>query len=172
MARGAPKTQKPQSRFDPPDLNLLTDFSQDEVAEIREAFDVFDKSGKGLIDLNEMLDYMEGLKVHNKYITIFTLIDKLASQFPNGISFKEFMEHIQFMLGDTKTGPGLTRFFELLDVEDKKVLDKPRLRELSREIGENISDKDLDELIDYYFECPNGKVDMDKFYRMMIKDVF
>ena len=172
MARNAIKAQKSQSRFDPPDYTLLSDFSREEVDEIKEAFSVFDRNGKGIIDLNEMLDYMEGLKVHNKFITVFSLIDKLSAQFPNGISFKEFIEHIQFMLGDTKTGPGLTRFFDLLDVEDKKALDKPRLKELSREIGENISDEDLDELIEYYFECPNGKVDVDKFYRMMIKEVF
>ena len=56
-----------------------------------------------MIDLGEMLDYLEALKVNEKYVTVYHLIEALFDKFPDGISFKEFMEHAQFLLGDIHT---------------------------------------------------------------------
>lgn len=130
------------------------------------------KNENGVADLEQMLDFLEELQVDKRYPTIFTLVEKLSSNFPKGANFKEFVEHMQFELGETKTGPGLTRLFELLDNQGKKYLDKDRLVSLAREIGENITPEDIEDLIAGDFECENGKVDVDSFYHMMIRDVF
>ncbi|CAG9313542.1 unnamed protein product [Blepharisma stoltei] len=163
----APKTPKNE-----PDLSKCPDFSAQDVAEIKEAFDIFDHTGKGTINLFDMIGYLESLKVNEKYPTVYTLIERLQNQFPKGISFKEFVEYIQYSLGDGETGEGLTRMFELLDVEDKKYLDKARFHSIAREIGEHIPDEELEEIITDYYECPNGKVDVDAFYKFMIKSTF
>lgn len=169
MARRPPA---PKSNPKEPDMTKLPDFSQQDVADIKEGFDIFDKQGKGTINLVEMLNYLESLKVHEKYRTIYTLIERLLEKFPKGISFKEFMEYVQFMMGEVESGDGLTRMFEMLDVDGKQYLDKARFAQLAREVGENIADEELEEIITEYYECPNGKVDVDSFYSFMIKSTF
>ena len=139
---------------------------------MKEAFDIFDKKGNGIIEIQEMIDALAVLKVDEKYRSIFNLFIKLKNEFPKGISFKEFMEHLQFLLGNIENGPGLTRFFEMLDVEDKKYLDKDRLSEVALEVGEHLTEEEINELIEYDFDCANGKVDVDSFYLMMIKSAF
>ena len=154
-----------------PDPKKIPDFRPDDLAEIKEFFDIFDP-GNGVIDLQEMLDYLRDLRVHEKYKTVFFLLKKVQKDHPRGASFKQFVEYMQHHLGDTKTGPGLTRLFELIDTEGKKYIDKDRLRELAKEIGDSVTEDDLDDLIENFFESEDGKVNVDQFYHMMIQDIF
>ena len=155
-----------------PDPDKIPDFKEKDVKEMKEAFDIFDKKANGIIEVREMIDALSVLKVDEKYRSIFHMFEKLETEFPNGITFKEFMEHLQFLLGNINNGPGLTRFFEMLDVEDKKYLDKDRLGEIALEVGEHLTEDEIVELIEYDFDCQNGKVDVDSFYLMMIKSAF
>jgi Ca2+-binding EF-hand superfamily protein len=155
-----------------PDPEKIPDFKEKDLQEMKEAFDIFDKKGNGIIDITQMIDALAVLKVDEKYRSIFNLFKRLAEEFPKGATFKEFMEHLQFMIGNTETGPGLTRFFEMLDVENKKHLDKARLGEIALEVGEHLTEQEIEELIEYDFDCANGQVDVDSFYLMMIKSAF
>ena len=155
-----------------PDPAKIPDFKEKDLKEMKEAFDIFDKKGNGIVNLSEMIEALAVLKVDEKYRSIFNMFKNLENEFPKGVTFKEFMEHLQFLLGNIENGPGLTRFFEMLDVENKKVLDKQRLSEIAMEVGEHLTETEIEELIEYDFDCANGKVDVDSFYLMMIKSAF
>lgn len=155
-----------------PDPAKIPDFKEKDLKEMKEAFDIFDKKGNSIIDLSEMIEALAVLKVDEKYRSIFNLFKNLEAEFPKGVTFKEFMEHLQFLLGNIEDGAGLTRFFEMLDVEKKKYLDKDRLSEIALEVGEHLTEAEIEELIEYDFDCANGKVDVDSFYSMMIKSAF
>ena len=154
------------------DPTVLPDFSAEEIEEVKQAFSIFDKTGKGIINLKDMISYLQGLRVHEKYFTIFSMIQRLDKEFPKGISIKEFLEHIQYMFGDIETGGGLTRLFNLINTSGTPFLNIERFEQLAKEIGENISREDLVDLIENYYECPLDKVDVDSFYRMMCKRTF
>lgn len=169
MAKKGGAAKKPSNEIDPA---KLPDFSAEEIEEVKEAFAIFDKSGKGIINLQDMLTYLQGLRVHEKYFTIYSMIQRLAREFPKGISVKEFLEHVQWMFGDIETGGGLTRLFELLNTSGTPYLNIQRFEQLAKEIGENVTRDDLVDLIENYYECPLEKVDVDSFYRMMCKRTF
>lgn len=169
MAKKGGAAKKPSNEIDPA---KLPDFSAEEIEEVKEAFAIFDKTGKGIIDLQDMLTYLQGLRVHEKYFTIYSMIQRLAREFPKGISVKEFLEHVQWMFGDIETGGGLTRLFELLNTTGTPYLNLQRFEQLAKEIGENVTHDDLVDLIESYYECPLDKVDVDSFYRMMSKRTF
>jgi len=155
-----------------PDPAKIPDFKEKDLKEMKEAFDIFDKKGNGIVNLSEMVEALAVLKVDEKYRSIFNMFKNLELEFPKGVTFKEFMEHLQFLLGNIEDGAGLTRFFEMLDVENKKSLDKTRLSEIALEVGEHLTETEIEELIEYDFDCANGKVDVDSFYAMMIKSAF
>ena len=151
-----------------PDMNKLKNFSEDEVNIAKEGFDVFDY-GKQIISLDEMLEFLEGINIHEKYPTVFSIITKIAEVNPKGINFKAFMEAFQAALGNVDTKPGLQRLFDTLDIEENQYLDASRLSLLARETGETISRDDIDYLIEEGYNCPNGKVDSDAFIKMVLK---
>lgn len=62
---------------DKPDMRKVPDFTEQDIKELKEAFDVFDKKGNGIIDVNDLLDFMESLRINTKFPTTFTLVDRL-----------------------------------------------------------------------------------------------
>ena len=137
------------------DYSMLKDFTKKEVDEIREAFDLFDKQGKGVVNIKQMIKYLEDLKVDESYPTVFKLMLRLDEEFPRGASFKEFMEHAQFFFGDIESGPGLTRLFELIDYDQNDKLSIDNFERVAREIGENITREEIIEIVEDFYECPN-----------------
>mmetsp|Transcript_18993 Transcript_18993/g.8843 ORF Transcript_18993/g.8843 Transcript_18993/m.8843 type:complete len:83 (-) Transcript_18993:88-336(-) len=77
------------------------------------------------------------------------------------VNFVDFMEALQYKLGDNKTSTGLTRLFELLDYDNNGILDKTNLMRVAKEIGEHVTEEDIEELISDYYESPNGKINAD-----------
>ena len=55
-------------------MSKLPDFSEEEVAEIKEAFDLFDKKGNGFIEMSDTKNYLKRLAMDEKYTTIFGMI--------------------------------------------------------------------------------------------------
>lgn len=155
-----------------PDPKKVPDFTEEDLAEIKDFFDIFDEDGSGIVDLGEMLEYLEDLRVDKNYGSIFYMLKKVYGEFPKGATYKEFIEYAQFYLGDGSTGPGLTRLFNLFDLDKKGYLDRTRLKAVAREIGELLEEEDLDDLLENFFETTDDKVTADQFYRMMITGIF
>ena len=170
VIRGPSRSVQPKEEV--LDYAMLADFTKKEVGEIREAFDLFDKQGKGIVNIKQMIKYLEDLKVDESYPTVFKLMLRLDEEFPRGASFKEFMEHAQFFFGDIETGPGLTRLFELIDYGKNDYVSIQDFERVAREIGENISRDEIIEIVEDFYECPDHKVDVDSFYQMMSKRTF
>jgi Ca2+-binding EF-hand superfamily protein len=161
-----------QGRDDKVDYATLPDFTRKEIGEIRQAFELFDKSGKGVVFVADMIKYLKELGVDQSYPTVYMLCERMSKEFPKGCSFREFMEHMQFYFGDIKSGSGLTRFFELLDYTESGTLTVEDLERVAREIGENVDRDEIMELIEDFYECPNMSIDVDSFYKMMSKSTF
>ena len=57
------------------------------------------------------------------------------------------MAAFQFKLGDNETGEGLTRVFNMIDKDGNGVIELHDLKRVAKEVGENMSDEALMELI-------------------------
>ncbi|OMJ66373.1 hypothetical protein SteCoe_36793 [Stentor coeruleus] len=160
MARGGYKPM--------PDMNRIRNFTEDDVLIIQQGFEVFDH-GKQLTDINEIMGYLDSINASEKFPTVYNLIGKIAEACPKGANFKTFLETFQMYLGSVETKSGAQKLFDALDYDENQYLDKERLKTLAKEIGEKITDEELDYLIEEGYNCPNGKIDSDAFVRMILK---
>ena len=90
--------------------------SNDEVDEIRQAFDLFDTNGTGKIDPKELKAAMQSLGFDTKNPTIYTLIadlDTPEAAKNGGVNFDDFAGSINNKLGDKESKEGIHRIFEL-----------------------------------------------------------
>ena len=90
--------------------------SGDEVEEIRQAFELFDTNGTGMIDPKELKAAMQSLGFDTKNPTIYGLIadlDTPDSEKAGGIDFDTFINAINEKLGDKESKEGIKRIFEL-----------------------------------------------------------
>ncbi|OMJ71449.1 hypothetical protein SteCoe_30332 [Stentor coeruleus] len=70
-----------------PDPAKIPDFKEKDLKEMKEAFDIFDRKGNGIIEIDEMIEALAVLKVDEKYRSIFNLFHNLKKKFPKGVTF-------------------------------------------------------------------------------------
>ena len=149
--------------------------SQDEVDEIRQAFDLFDTNGTGKIDPKELKAAMQSLGFDTKNPTIFQLIaelDTADAAKKGGIDFDSFVEAINNKLGDKETKDGIRRIFELfIDDPNSETITLASLRRIARELGEQMSNDELKDMLER--ASSNGtELSFDEFYDIMTKKSF
>ncbi len=149
--------------------------SQDEIDEIRQAFDLFDTNQTGKIDPKELKAAMQSLGFDTKNPTIFQMISELDtpdSQKKGGIDFDTFVEAINNKLGDKETKEGIRRIFNLfIDDPQQETITLSSLRRIARELGEQMSNDELKDMLER--ASSNGtELTFDEFYDIMTKKSF
>jgi Ca2+-binding EF-hand superfamily protein len=163
----------PQNKIAKKTVN--TGLSQDEVEEIKQAFDLFDTNQTGKIDPKELKAAMQSLGFDSKNPTIFQLIadlDTPENAKNGGIVFQDFVDAINNKLGDKETREGIERIFNLfIDDPNQDTITLNSLRRIARELGEQMSSEELQELLER--ASSNSKeLTFDEFYDIMTKKSF
>ena len=149
--------------------------SQDEVDEIRQAFDLFDTNQTGNIDPKELKAAMQSLGFDTKNPTIFQMIadlDTPEAQKKGGINFDTFVDAINEKLGDKETRAGIDRIFKLfIDDPNSETITLTSLRRIAKELGEQMSSEELKDMLE---RASNNGTDLtaEEFYEIMTKKTF
>ncbi len=77
--------------------------TEDEIEEIKEAFDLFDTDGSGTIDPKELKAAMQSLGFESKNQTIFQMISDLDKNSSGSIDFEEFLNMMTARMSDKDT---------------------------------------------------------------------
>ena len=149
--------------------------SNDEVDEIRQAFDLFDTNGTGKIDTKELKAAMQSLGFDTKNPTIYTLIadlDTPEAAKNGGVNFDDFVGSINNKLGDKESKEGIRRIFDLfIDDPNADTITLSSLKKISKELGENMSDEELKDMLGR--ASKNGvELTFEEFYDIMTKKSF
>ena len=166
MNKYAQKSKQTSKKVERPGL------SQDEVDEIRQAFDLFDTNQTGKIDPKELKAAMTSLGFDSKNPTIFQLIadlDTPENAKKGGIDFESFVVAINNKLGDKETKEGIERIFNLfIDDPNSNTINLASLRRIARELGEQMSSDELKDMLER--SSSNGlELTLDEFYEIMAK---
>lgn len=76
--------------------------TEDEIEELKEAFNLFDTEATGKIDPRELKSAMQSLGFESKNPTIFNMIAELES-LGREVDFEEFLDGITSKLGDKES---------------------------------------------------------------------
>ncbi len=146
--------------------------TEDEIEEIREAFNLFDTDGSGLIDPKELKAAMQSLGFESKNPTIYQMIADLDTQEnAGGINFDHFLDAITAKLGNKETKEGIARIFDLFDDDKSGTINLHNLRRVAKELGETMSTEELKEMLER--AASNGdEITFEDFYFIMTKKTF
>jgi centrin-1 len=146
--------------------------TEDEIDEIREAFNLFDNEGTGLIDPKELKAAMHSLGFESKNPTIFQMFSDLDRECHGPIDFERFLDGITTKLGDRESREGIAKIFNLFDIDRKGSISMKDLKRVSRELGETLTDEELREMLDRADSNGDGEISLDDFYNIMTKKQF
>merc|ERR1712072_1502291 len=140
MGMGTPR----MSRRAPAKPKGLTD---DQIQEIREAFDLFDTDGSGTIDAKELKVAMRALGLDAKK--------------------NEILNMMTARMGDRDSLEEIVKVFRLFDDDETGKISFKNLKRVAQELGENMTDEELQEMIDEADRDGDGEVNEDEFFRIM-----
>ena len=146
--------------------------TEDEVLEIREAFDLFDTDHSGEIDVAELKQALMNLGIDTKNQTLQNMLADIDKNGNANIDFDEFIDMMTAKMSDKDTREDLEKVFELfLGDDDADKIDIKHLKRVCKELNENMSDDELNEMIVRADTDRDGKVSFEEFYAIMTKKI-
>ncbi|KAL3816380.1 hypothetical protein ACHAXA_008350 [Cyclostephanos tholiformis] len=147
----------------PPEL------TEDQKQEIREAFDLFDTDGSGTIDAKELKVAMRALGFEPSKEEIRNLISQINRDGSGTVNFAEFLTMMTTKMGERDSTEEMIKAFRLFDDDETGKISFRNLKRVAVELGENITDEELQEMIDEADRDGDGEVSQEEFIRIMEK---
>ncbi|KAJ3054111.1 hypothetical protein HK097_002631 [Rhizophlyctis rosea] len=145
------------------------DLTPEQKQEIREAFDLFDTDGSGTIDVKELKVAMRALGFEPKKDEIKRMIAEIDRSGSGTIDFNEFLELMTAKMSERDSREEILKAFRLFDDDETGKITFKNLKRVAKELGENLTDEELQEMIDEADRDGDGEINEDEFLRIMKK---
>lgn len=144
--------------------------------ELREAFSLFDKDNDGCITANEIKLVMKGLRLETSDQEILDMINNVDVDGNGSVDFDEFLKmmsksdcrRVHEGESEKKTeADEMRQAFRVFDIDGNGFIDANELKITMFNLGENLSDKDLKQMLKLADKNKDGKIDYEEFISMM-----
>merc|ERR1712132_10327 len=133
--------------------------SEEQIEEIREAFNLFDADNSGAIDVRELKAAMRALGFEVKKEELKKMISDIDNDGNGSIEFGEFLEMMTGKMGEKDTREDIEKVFKLFDDDNTGKIS----------LRENIDEEELQDMINQADRDGDGEINIDEFYRTMKK---
>ncbi len=144
----------------------------DEIDEIKEAFDIFDIDKSGAISVSELLKSMSTLGFDTKNPAIYNMIKDIDENGNGVIEFDEFLDMMTARISDVNPKEDLERVFKLFDDDRTQEISVDNLKRVAKELGEDIHEEELKEIVMRADLDGDGKLSFEDFYQVISKKSF
>merc|ERR1711959_889919 len=139
------------------------------MEEIREAFGLFDADASGMIDVRELKAAMRALGFEVKNEELKKMVSDVDNDGNGTIEFSEFLQMMTGKMGEKDSREDIEKVFKLFDNDSTNKISFRNLARVAEELGENIDDEELQDMINQADRDGDGEINCDEFYRIMKK---
>ncbi|XP_020773258.1 uncharacterized protein cetn4 [Boleophthalmus pectinirostris] len=137
--------------------------------EIKDAFDLFDTDGTGVIDVKELKVAMRALGFEPKKEEIKKMIADIDKEGSGTINFDDFLNMMTAKMSEKDSKEEILKAFRLFDDDCTGKISFKNLKRVAKELGENLRDDELQDMIDEADRDGDGEVSEEEFLRIMKK---
>ncbi|XP_057613223.1 centrin-4 [Chionomys nivalis] len=145
------------------------ELSDDQKKEIKEAFDLFDVDGSGTIDVKELKIAMRALGFEPKKEEIRQMIVEIDKEGTGTICFEDFFAIMSVKMNEKDEKEEILKAFKLFDDDATGTISLNNIKRVAKELGENLTEEDLQEMLDEADRDGDGEINEEEFLRMMKK---
>ena len=135
---------------------MAADLTDEQIAEFKEAFALFDKDGDGTITTKELGTVMRSLGQNPTEAELQDMINEVDADGNGTIDFPEFLNLMARKMKDTDSEEELQEAF------------KVELRHVMTNLGEKLTDEEVDEMIREADVDGDLEVNYEEFVKMMM----
>ncbi|VWU49159.1 centrin-1, putative [Hepatocystis sp. ex Piliocolobus tephrosceles] len=149
--------------------NKRNELNEEQKLEIKEAFDLFDTNGTGRIDAKELKVAMRALGFEPKKEDIRKIISDVDKEGTGTIDFNDFLDIMTIKMSERDPKEEILKAFRLFDDDETGKISFKNLKRVAKELGENITDEEIQEMIDEADRDGDGEINEEEFMRIMKK---
>jgi centrin-3 len=154
------RQQKTQSRKKP-------GLTEEQRCEIKEAFDLFDTSRTGSLGYRELKVSMRALGFDVKKTEVQEIMRQYDRAERGAIGWEDYFEILAEKYANRDPVEEMVKAFRLFDDEGTGKISLKQLRRVARELGENLSDDELQAMIDEFDKDGDGAINQEEFIAIM-----
>merc|ERR1712169_155031 len=151
-----------------PPFTMADQLTEEQIAEFKEAFSLFDKDGDGTITTKELGTVMRSLGQNPTEAELQDMINEVDADGSGIIDFPEFLSLTARKMKDTDTEEELVEAFKVFDRDGNGLISAAELRHVMTNLGEKLTDEEVDEMIREADVDGDGQINYEEFVKMMM----
>ena len=167
-ATHAPIRAKPRGRVRTPDRAQADQLTEEQIAEFKEAFSLFDKDGDGTITTKELGTVMRSLGQNPTEAELADMINEVDADGNGTIDFPEFLTMMARKMKDTDSEEEILEAFKVFDKDGNGFISAAELRHIMTNLGEKLTDEEVDEMLREADIDGDGQINYEEFVKMMM----
>ncbi|GFE52986.1 centrin [Babesia ovis] len=145
------------------------ELSDDQVAEIKDAFSIFDTNGSGRIEAREFKMVLKALGFDPSTDEMYSIMSAVDKEGHGTVSFDDYFKIVKAKILDRDPMEEIAKAFKLFADVNTGTISLKDLRRVADELGEVISDEELAEMIKEADRDNDGVVSEAEFMKIMRK---
>nr|BAQ56021.1 yellow cameleon X 2.60 [synthetic construct] len=141
--------------------------TEEQIAEFKEAFSLFDKDGDGTITTKELGTVMRSLGQNPTEAELQDMINEVDADGDGTIYFPEFLTMMARKMKYTDSEEEIREAFRVFDKDGNGYISAAELRHVMTNLGEKLTDEEVDEMIRVADIDGDGQVNYEEFVQMM-----
>ena len=162
MSKIKPKSETQTKKY-------RTEITEEQSQEIKEAFDLFDSESTRYIDSKELKVAMRALGFEPKKEEIRKILSEVDKQGEGNISFEDFLSIMTEKMLERDPIEEMKKAFHLICEEGQDKITLKSLQKVAKELGENMTIEELQEMIEEADRDGDGEIGEEDFLKVMKK---
>ena len=143
------------------------ELTEDQRLEIKEAFDIFDSDKTGTIDKHELRVALRAMGFDVSKNEILEIMESKDPDNSGSINFNAFQEIVGEKMAQRDPLDEIRKAFALFDDDHSGKISIKNLRRVARELGETMTDDELQAMIDEFDTDKDGQISEAEFIAIM-----
>ncbi|KAI0209250.1 Calmodulin [Lamellibrachia satsuma] len=142
----------------------------DKIAEVQEVFSLYDKDGDGCVTTKELGPVLRSLGFNPSEAEITSMLEVYDTDGSGSLDFNEFLAMIPRLSGNVDTEEGLDEAFRVWDKEGSGTLSAAELRHIMTNLGEKLTEEEVDEMISCAEADAQGEITYKEFIKVLLSE--
>ena len=171
-ASTVPVTKQPQQKQPEPQIpqkKIRNELSEEQRQEIKDAFELFDTEGTGVIDSKELKIAMRALGFEPKKEEIRRIMSDIDKYGDGPVKYEDFLEILTQKTTNKEPIDEIKKAFKMMCDEGSDKITVKSLKKTITDLGENMSEEEIIEMIEEADKDQDGEIGEEDFIKIMKK---
>ena len=143
-------------------------FTDEQIAELKQAFALFDMDGSGEVSTDELGTVLETLGQKVTQEELVQIIAEVDQDGGGSVDFDEFVDLMSSRMSENNEEYDIIDVFKVFDQDGSGYITAAELRHVMMNLDEELTDKEIDNLIAEADVDGDGQIGYDEFKRLII----